>query len=97
MKYFKKYDFDEKFITRESICRHFYPGGWGWGAMRGLLFESMLSFWKAFFQKFPCFAGFFQCFAVPVSGTPFSFWNHVRTIRSPESVLGVVSQDGFLG
>ena len=26
-------DFDEKFITRESICGHFYPGGFGWGGI----------------------------------------------------------------
>ena len=26
-------DFDEKFVTRESICGHFYPGGWGWGGI----------------------------------------------------------------
>ena len=29
----KSYDFDEQFITRESICGHFYPGGLGWGGI----------------------------------------------------------------
>ena len=28
---FRRVDFDEKFITRESNCGHFRPGGLGWG------------------------------------------------------------------
>ena len=28
-----EHDFDEKFVTRASICGHFYPGGLGWGGI----------------------------------------------------------------
>ena len=33
--------FDEKLITRESMCGHFRPGGLGWGHIWGRLFEKM--------------------------------------------------------
>ena len=48
--------FDEKFITRESICGHFRPGGLGWGHIWGRLFEKMLVFSRVDFSKMIFFA-----------------------------------------
>ena len=47
----KSDDFDEKFVTRESICCIFYHGGLGWGGTRGQPFEKMLVFGRQFFQN----------------------------------------------
>ena len=46
-------DFGEKFITRESICGHFYPGGLGWGGIWGRFFEKMLV-WGGWVGKVWC-------------------------------------------
>ena len=43
--------FSEQFITRESICGHFRPGGLGWGHIWGRLFEKMLVVGRSTFSK----------------------------------------------
>ena len=48
----KSANFDETFITRESICGHVRLCGLGWGPIWGRLFEKMLFFGRSMFFMF---------------------------------------------
>ena len=71
----KSDDFDEKFVTGESICGHFYPGGLGWGGIWGRCFEKNVGLGGIFW------AGLHAEIEVGLGNCVFlrSFWKSART------------------